>query len=305
MRPSKQNGSSLLYVILFLGFMFVIAFSLSALSVQELQTTAVNQASQQAFYAAEAGIERGIFEVVSDPAITSGEFEDDNLYGETVSEEGYQAFVGGSVAAASTQDNLEFTLQGNLDLHEISLFDPENLGLNVFGSATSVGVTVECIDDCGASFGGVAPGLEATVISFDPATVGGFDVTALLDDDAAPDARTTPDTLSLDESDIGFQKVFIDPLPTIGSIDVGPMNTLNNLDDIRYLLQFKALRAGATYRVSFNQDFSVPGSLVVQSFGTVSGNRRALQVTLDQNTRLKNIFDFVLFEETGIQKEAR
>ncbi len=61
--PRSQHGIVLIYAILILSVVSVIGFGLSFLIVRELQLTSVSHFSTEAFYAAESGIERGLYTV--------------------------------------------------------------------------------------------------------------------------------------------------------------------------------------------------------------------------------------------------
>ncbi|MFC1640496.1 hypothetical protein ACFL2D_00430 [Patescibacteria group bacterium] len=297
-KQQPQRGSSLLYVILFLGIMFVISFSVAVLASRELVTTGVNQRSQRAFYAAESGLERALYSLSLDPVATEyGPFRDQKLTSDD--DTATYAVAGGDAVSPGDPigvDAIRVRLNEVFDTEEVFLFDPVNLGNDLFNGQTPVTVTIECITRSCKQYTLDKPGLEVTIMSFNKNDIGDF---------LASKAKSTPATRSLnlnvDESKIKIQKErYLD------SSDSITLPQLTQLGARRYLLQIKALKFAENYRVHFDKRFAQTNAFPVESFGdVVDQQRRGIKITLDRNRRPVDVFDYVLLEEDSIEKFAR
>lgn len=280
MRYMNTRGSSLLYVMLILSVIFVIAFSISALATRELASTSVNQRSQQAFYAAEAGIERGMYELKQEPDTTS--------FTDSESSPEYLVRLGEAGEAEATDEQI-IPLE-NFEMKEISLFNPDLITENLFSVSGDVTVTISCVGGPCADLNSGAQ-LQIATTSFNPSTLGGFDVNQLLDSTAVRSLS------SEDETNIKLSETVASSFPK--------SLTLPSVGDTRYLLRLKALVAGGTYRVKFSSPFTPSHILALEAFGTSNDARRAIRILLDRNRHAKDIFQYVILENDDIEKFAQ
>jgi hypothetical protein len=294
MHNTQQRGSSLLYVILISGLLLVIIFSISSLSLLELANTQVDEQSQQAFYVAEAGLERSLYELQKDPVNHSTTLTD------SVGPTGvYNAYIGIQPPADTTLNTTLTSFDVTLDplqFKQINLYDPEHLSTNLFDLVSGdVTATVTCADGCSADpVTNIVPGLEVSVLSFDPNTVGSFDVSKLLDSGIERSFD-----FSQDESRIGIKRNVENDVANIQQL------SLKTVEQFRYVLQLKALRKGATYHILLSSPIKQINTIPLSSFGEVNGRRRAIEMVLNTNLVPKSLFDYAIFENQDLQKFAK
>ena len=289
----KEAGSSLLYVILISGLLLVIVFSISSLTLLELATTQINEKSQQAFYAAETGLERALYAVQQNPAIGVKSFVADVAPGVS----NYASSIGVVPPSDTTTETnvrqFRVTL-AKTELRQIPLYDPNDLAQNLFDPVTqSVTVSIACESQCAPQGTDPKPGLEFSTLSFQPSSVGRFNVAALLDSNIAHS------TASTDESNINIARDVVDDVASI------PSRALLDVATWRYMLQLKALRAGATYVVTLSAPLRQTNVIPVVSYGEATGNRRAIEMVLSSSLVPKSLFDYVIFENDSIEKFAK
>lgn len=301
----KQQGSSLLYVILLLGIMLIISFSMAVLSISEFQTTGVNQRSQKAFYVAEAGIERSLFELSKDPTAASAST---NPVVVTPGGDSYKYCYGdcGTAQAPSTQE-VVYTLNAN-ESKKVYLFRPDKLQL---GPTTQSGTTVDF--QCMSCFTGETPvpALEVTLYSFDPATISSFNLNKLQQSNLNSSMQSLQD-----ESGITIDTHYYEDMrahaqsPTTDALSVSGTNPVNG-NNMLYMVELHALNTGETYSVKFSHPLTQDIVPTIQSFGEVKNAgptgdaRRGISLTYSTTKDSLDIFNYTLFENTPIEKFAR
>lgn len=296
----SQSGSSLLYVVLLLGIMLVVAFSMSALSISELKTTNVNQRSQKAFYLAESGIERSLHELSVTPDAT----QPITTVVDPVTGNSYKYCYGLCDASVPTQTTSQtFTLNAN-EGKKIFLFNPDKLQ---DGPSVPSGETIDfqCTSGCDDASVSPKPGLEVIVYSFDRNNVSGFDVAKL----TQSNLNSVP--VSSDESNIQSDLHYYDDMTLYaGSNKTGDNISVSNGNNL-YMIELHALKQDATYTILFTKPYDENNNATIEAVGEVKNAgfegdaRRGIQLSYSKTKDTLDIFNYVLFEDTAIEKFAK
>lgn len=294
----QQKGSSLLYVILLLGIMLIISFSMAVLSVSELQSTGVNQRSQKAFYLAEAGIERSLYELSLDPSAT---YKSTQPVQVNAAGDSYQYCYGMCAGGqAPSVDALTYTLEANT-ARKVYLFDPTNLQNGAYTQSGET-VTFQCTS-C-SSNDSPKSGLEVTLYSFNPATVSSFNLTQL------QNSNLNSTVNSLDESNINIETHYFGDMSLYNQNPTSPEISVESPGKL-YMIQLHALQHGGTYVLKFNHPFNSQNTPTIQAIGEAKNvgfagdARRAISLTYSTTKDALDIFNYALFEDTTIDKLAK
>lgn len=284
----KEHGSSILFVILLLGFVFVVGFSVSALVVRELKTTTLSQKSQEAYYAAESGVERAIFEVnknIEDPAIP--------VAWQPVDGTDLRYLLRKDTETRDLSSFPVFLEAGESKM--IPFFNPEALNTSLF-PGVSAELTVVC-EDCTSPF---IPNMEVTIFSIPVTTgaTGGFD--ADFDINALQDNSASNKAASSDESNIFINKRLR------ANANNPVIETLSNVDNRLYGIVIKSIEYSGTYSVNVNPGFQAQNVVTIKSFGDrgTGDVRRSIEISYRLNREPVDIFDYVLFSNDDIDIEA-
>ncbi len=303
----SNSGSSLLYVILMLGIMFVISFSVSALSISELNTVQVNQRSQKAFYLAEAGAERALYE---ESKVPGADLSSPNTIAVGEDSYTYGLVSGGSIE--KTQVTLSKNTSGvESSTKKIYLFDPNRLQDGSYATTSGTTVSFRCVS-CSAN--NPAPGLDAdnlevTLYSFDPANVSSFDTSKLTSSKTTSFDATDESNIKIDTH--YFQNMSAYTAAGTAGLDVTGTSSLGN--ELLYMIELHSVQqehAQEIYEVSFSHAVSGKNSPTIRSVGQVNNSalggdaRRALEVTFSQTNNALDVFGYTLFDGGDIDKFA-
>lgn len=302
-KTSQQNGSSLLYVILMLGIMLVIAFSMAVLSVSSFQTTSVNQRSQKAFYLAESGVERALYEL-KDPNTTTQTMTNPI----TVGTDGSYRYCFAQCGSQPVPplDHVSLPLNANESKKEY-YFDPTNLSGGSYTQGLGpVSLTITC-PQCAPSNdpNNPAPALEVTVYSFRPSLVSSFDLNKLQD----PNLNSAK--IKEDESGITIDSTYYNDMSqyTVSGIHLDITDIAS--PDKLFMVQLHALQKGATYELQYSSPLPQTNNPTIVAIGEVKnpgfgGNaRRAIELTYSKTESSLDAFTYTLLENTAIEKFAK
>lgn len=289
MQKSQQLGSALLYVILILAVLMVISFGISTVSLREVKTTSYTAPSMHAYYAAESEVERGLFKVFVQHDATGAAKNHANCFGDLSSSEPLGELDCKTVVTAaspSPDSSVPYDLK-ELEYASLFFFDPANLTVTTNTPPSGSQLTITSESSTASA--------EVATIYFNPADLGRFDFTNL----TSEDSFGTASGISIDRQVCTNNQLH--------GGDGGCTVSLADTTNLRYLIQARPIHAPAT--LVFTTELGVPiapAQQTIQAFATDRDKqiRRAVSATFDASKRPLHLFDFVLFSDAPIEKNA-
>lgn len=291
MQRNTQQGSALLYVILIIGFVFVISFGLSTISLREIKTVSVTGSSEAAYYSAESEIERALYATFrGDP--TAVERQGD-CFASSPQGQNFSRLQCVTTQQDEQGSGTELDVQlRQLEYQTVTLFDVSDLSTTPITPGTKLTIT----QTVGTSWA------EVIVMHFNPNDLGTFDLGSLLNETNFQGASSIPGTRFL------CQPQALEPATATCEVDFA---AIGNINTDRFLVQVRPVHGPASevvnWHLSTNTNVSLPqGQLTIRAFGTDEqlGIRRAIAVVLDTAQRPIQLFDYALFSDEPIEKDA-
>jgi len=295
----EQNGSVLLYSLLVISLITAIAIIISIIVVNEIRLTSAASNGVQAYYAAESGIEKGLYAVkvyrsdqevdLQQAANAISAFIENNFENNASFENMKTDFITAKVENVFVEEN-DYIQIDYYDVSDPLNPDPDNIvyGIRVRNDgddpATWAEVSWTAWDDQGVL--GTSTIAKKVIGPSDLSRPNGWPINNL-------DVFSEDDTTGFDGMPVGY-RVRIKALKAIPS-EVGEGN-LSSLTVIPY---------SVSPQIATDSDIitDLPTQLVIKSVGDRNDFKQSLVATVPWQLPLFGLYDYVLFSESEILKD--
>ncbi len=317
MRLLDRRGNAILFSLLIMSSAIVIVIGMATLVAAEIRNAGLTAPSERAYYKAESYVEQALWNKKLDATYAVDDW--DVLKASTVHPElpcapadacfgttpGFELASNGTVSddgllkyfTASTSP----LVNGSSVIVEqdgVKQFDVDTSNLSIVGPGTTGKVTVSNLSFVTA---GSANRLEATIVAYPKNPAAPLTRQYSSSDNGTGNAQKTP--------------VFIDKklLSADGTFEIGTgVNPLGDpyppLQGYVYRLRLKALGSQASFKLQAQTPDMLKGlpllsaDFTVQAVAQDADTRRGIKVVSPASSQAVNIFDYVVFAETDINK---